>query len=524
MPNQDHAGETKLAHLLETLSLGELSEEERQNLVEQLSSSPSARADYIRAIAFNAMLASEFPSVDAVSSSALRFGLSKNIFHSWPLLAAMAAIVLLGLGLEFSLLPNSWNQDSLARELVLNESLVGQIATVTQISEGSRWRVGDRLTPGKLELEEGRVEITFDCGAVVTIVAPVRLELLSEYRGFLYHGQLSAHVPPQADGFVIQTPTSHIRDLGTAFALRVENDGNTDVHVYEGSVEATSILLKDAKPTVVLESNALRFSHESIASVDYDEQLYSRLQRGTEQVRTLPDVHWSFDDIQQEITWDSSRRLPLRLKKLQSNAEPPCGSTGVFSGGLRFVGHGGFAESSYSGVAGDAARTVAFWLKLPSIDQGRGRNCIVSWGLPEPTKKWEVAWNRMSQWGALGAIRLDFGKGCVIGSTDLRDDLWHHVAVVYHGGSDADVSTHLKLYVDGRLETVTGRRQQKIVTDIAAPNSVPLTLGRFIDVRSKSMDSYFIGDIDELHIFTEALRPSEIVRLMKSNTPYRVKY
>ena len=53
------------------------------------------------------------------------------------------------------------------------------------------------------------LELTLDCGAVVSLVGPAKLDLQSDYRAFLHFGGLSAYVPQEAVGFIVQTPNSH---------------------------------------------------------------------------------------------------------------------------------------------------------------------------------------------------------------------------------------------------------------------------------------------------------------------------
>lgn len=96
--------------------------------------------------------------------------------------------------------------------------------------------------------------------------------------------------------------------------------------------------------------------------------------------------------------------------------------------------------------------------------------------------------------------------------------MWHHVAVIFYGGSKADLATHLKLYVDGRLETITGRRPQQIATSTGEDASIPVTIGRYIDMRANFPKVYTRGQVDELYIVEGALTPRQIVELRDHNT------
>ncbi len=88
----------------------------------------------------------------------------------------------------------------------------------------------------ELHLREGLAEIHFLSGARAILDGPVRLRLQTARGGFLESGKLTAHVPTQAKGFTIHTPTARIVDLGTEIGVSVER-GASEVHVFTGKVE-----------------------------------------------------------------------------------------------------------------------------------------------------------------------------------------------------------------------------------------------------------------------------------------------
>ena len=92
------------------------------------------------------------------------------------------------------------------------------------------------LSPGVLRLREGVARIDFFNGAQVVISGPCDFELLSSNRAYCHSGRVTAEVPPQARGFVIETPAGAIHDLGTSFGLMVQGD-QADLHVFDGEVE-----------------------------------------------------------------------------------------------------------------------------------------------------------------------------------------------------------------------------------------------------------------------------------------------
>ena len=97
----------------------------------------------------------------------------------------------------------------------------------------------DRLVVGQsLSLRRGTAEIAFDSGARVFVEGPAVFEIESVNGGRLTVGKLMATVPPAATGFVIDTPSTKVIDLGTEFAVAVDRVGGADVHVFLGNVTA----------------------------------------------------------------------------------------------------------------------------------------------------------------------------------------------------------------------------------------------------------------------------------------------
>ena len=97
------------------------------------------------------------------------------------------------------------------------------------------------LTPGRmLVLKGGLAEIHFQDGAELVLQGPAKLELLTANSARLHHGKLSAHVPEQARGFQIHSPTGRIVDLGTDFGFAVDEEGRSKVVVFQGQVDAYS--------------------------------------------------------------------------------------------------------------------------------------------------------------------------------------------------------------------------------------------------------------------------------------------
>ena len=99
-----------------------------------------------------------------------------------------------------------------------------------QVNEGAK------LAVGALRLESGLAIVRFDGGAEVVLRGETELELQSAAQARLLRGVVVERAANEAAGFKLLTPTSELTDLGTEFAVKVERDGATELHVLEGEV------------------------------------------------------------------------------------------------------------------------------------------------------------------------------------------------------------------------------------------------------------------------------------------------
>src|SRR5262249_1363436 len=120
---------------------------------------------------------------------------------------------------------------------------------------------------GQLNVNQGMVRLEFLSGAQVLLRSPSRLQLLSPDSATLLAGQAAARTPPEARGFVLNAPEAAIVDLGTEFAISVDERGQSEIHVVEGEVEI-SLLAEDGssiESRSLFEANTLRVSRKPTA-------------------------------------------------------------------------------------------------------------------------------------------------------------------------------------------------------------------------------------------------------------------
>lgn len=123
--------------------------------------------------------------------------------------------------------------------------------TLTKIEDAvweRSWAEGDRVGDHVVRLFGGRVELSFDGGAKVTLEGPIEFRPLTSGQLELRRGRLVAAVPKQAIGFTVSTPTSTVVDLGTEFEVFVRETGASDVVVTKGEIEVMPTIAEGRVP------------------------------------------------------------------------------------------------------------------------------------------------------------------------------------------------------------------------------------------------------------------------------------
>ena len=266
-----------LTVLIQEMLDGALDDDQRADLLKRVGRDDAARKLYLDQIAthtaLQAVLADCLPqrvgvpnALDAESPS------TSTLKFKWPAVAAIAsmaaAILFLVSGNAYLRSLNSPNVPSVDTP---------HVAVVTQ-SVGAydnndvAIRSGQQLIPGQLNLGRGLVRLDFVSGASVAIEGPAKIEIVDKMRLVLLRGVVTATIPESAIGFVVDTDTAHVVDLGTAFGVSVGDDGTTDVCVFEGEVTVNRKGSTSGQPTLVREGQAVRATEQSptIDSSEYE--------------------------------------------------------------------------------------------------------------------------------------------------------------------------------------------------------------------------------------------------------------
>ena len=506
---------------------GSLGAEEFRALQEEMRDDPAAFDHWCRQAEIHGRL--EWELAGATTSLPAISPAKKT--PRWTQWAAAAALVTAGLGLGLWI-----GRREPATAIVSNHptlqvtgETVGRLTAANSTQwTGSAPQVGEWLTTGTLDLASGMAELTFDCGATVQLRGPAKLHLTSPTRAMLASGDATVNIPRQAYGFVFETPSTEISRRMSRFAVAVERDGHSEIHVLDGQIQLAG-KLGDLRTLDLAKDKAVRISGEGTVVPDTRYQTEQLAFSVPESADLLPEwyLHWGFDSADTNAgTFAETGRHPAFDKPFTAqvhlaHAEADISLVpGRFGSAVRMNGQHGFLATSFPGIEGSSPRSVAFWVKIDPDTPDALAYSFLSWGLKDPAGggKWQLGWNTGSDnSGVVGAIRTEVELGYHIGSTNLRTGRWHHVVCVFTGGEKSDVASEVRHYIDGRLEATTAVRPHRVDTRVTGDQALPLSFGRRLDPDTAYRT--FRGEMDEIYLFPCALTPEQIERLYSENLP-----
>jgi hypothetical protein len=392
-------------------------------------------------------------------------------------------------------------------------------------------QTGRELPARRLQLVSGLLELQFQSGASVILEGPADFEVASALRCVLHRGKVVARVPEAAHGFTVEGPRGRLVDLGTEFGVTVRPSGDTEVHVLDGRVQA--IPNGPQKPLELKVNQALRLTSQKTEALPVDTTAF---------VTDMPPgingpigyVHWAFDEGRGNISRNTGQGLahekaPAHRLSFEQQGPGPEWVPGQFGQGLSLNGNGDYVECDFVGIGGGQPRTVAFWVKVPQDMKLDQSDAIINWGTDARLGAvWRVSINNNpdpnpEKWGGpLGRLRVGVHGGYVVGTTDLRDDRWHHCAVVMYGGKRPNLGSHVLIYIDGQLEPAARKKVFEISTDVQHATAHNIWIGRNLSYREAGQkvlggSPFFRGCVDEVFVFNAALPQEQIISLMKYN-------
>jgi hypothetical protein len=304
----------------------------------------------------------------------------------------------------------------------------------------------------------------------------------------------------------------------------VNNKGVSQVHALRGAVKTRFIHQKDFQYIQEHQARAFDVKHQ-VQIIENNPEQFMRSLPGKS--LTSPEyLHWSFDS---ELNGKYScsgkgingQCFDAMAQSLDGGSKVSLSAEGKFGPSVYFNGESSWLTTEFPGIGGNDPRTVSFWVKVPKDFSAFNGYGILSWGLASTQSAWQISPNPAIKDGPLGRIRIGTSTAQIIGTTNIADERWHHVAIVLFGGEKANLSTHVLVYLNGKLEQSSTKSIAKIFTRLSHPKSKPLVMGRniaFSNNANKNKARFFRGWLDEVFIYNAALDQEQIQQLMKFNT------
>ncbi len=195
-----------------------------------------------------------------------------------------------------------------------------------------------------------------------------------------------------------------------------------------------------------------------------------------------------------DVSWETSNLPPFTLGYTTTSAAKFAGGSNDSDNSITMAG--------YKGITGTQARTVALWINSTATGQS-SHATLVSWGREGTSTGDDGA--RFDLRLDDGQLRLEVQGGFIVGTTNLNDGEWHHVAVTWASGGAEDAT----LYVNGVSEAITSTNSQTIDTG----SEGDFRLGSSV-LDNSDNSRRFEGLMDDVRLYDSALTSSEIVALV----------
>ncbi|MDF1752339.1 MAG: FecR domain-containing protein [Verrucomicrobiales bacterium] len=421
--------------------------------------------------------------------------------------AALAAVMVLGLVVFYFQQPSEPMTE-------------GGVAVISRLvnpvwEETSRYLEGDILKPGDFRLKSGLAQLEFFSGASVVVEGPADLDLISAWIAKCETGRLRVSVTEPARGFTIETNDYRAVDLGTEFALTVEESGRSEVHVLEGEVrldDHDGAELKLLTEGVALQSQGgTKFealspdreayvNHQQLMALVQDDwrTRYQVWTRSREKFRSQPGVLALFD-FENQKPWD---------RQLENHG--PGASNGAIIGAQwsegRWPGKGALEFKRPSdrvrlNIPGTFDElTLSSWVRVQSLDKWLS-SIMLTDGFEPGEVHWQITDEGELILGVSEAKPHSNGTSPpVISPEDFGR--WIHLAVTIDRNSG--VIAH---YFDGKMVSSHSK------TAIPPLKIGKAEIGNWQAQEKKHPLRSLNGRIDELIIFDRVLSPTEIAAL-----------
>ena len=360
-----------------------------------------------------------------------------------------------------------------------------------------------QLVTDRLDLKSGSATIMFLDGAQVTLYGPASFKLTSTNSGHLYSGQLIASVPQSAHGFEVSAPGGKVVDLGTEFGLIVDDLHATEVHVFDGVVEAE---IHDGQGQVLQRRRLTRGqtarlelgSQQIMATrqlprfyashVPIDEVMYSNMV-----LTDQPKMYWPLVRIGGQsplVNLADGGRAINADARLREQIEAAMQGLMYFDGASSL----GMPGTGSWGMIQPNNFTIETWI-WPGAMSEPGHIVLAEPG--NGRAGWSLMYDPMGStsegghivFNALGIDRYVFDQAVV------SRDRWTHVAVVF------DEQNKIQLYVDGQL-----------VQSLASSGPIHPADNQYVKIGGRAAGERWVGRLAHMAYYPQALSADRIAR------------
>jgi ferric-dicitrate binding protein FerR (iron transport regulator) len=189
--------------------------------------------------------------------------------------------------------------------------------------------VNQALSGGRYNLASGEIRFKMADDTVVSLAGPATFNLVDYNTLSLHSGTMAAHVTEPNRQFTVQTDSTNVIDLGTAFGVHVNPRGESIVAVFDGSVrlEQGPPFMYESRQQLDRGDAARVDGNGSIQRIDLDPEMFIELWPLTAGIDEVSDLVSFIPpvDIQPIGQYRSNTRLYLLPEKqnvkLQENLE-----------------------------------------------------------------------------------------------------------------------------------------------------------------------------------------------------------
>lgn len=504
--------------VLQELEDGTLSEEQREELVSRLETSPEAREAYLEYFQQSAVIRMEGAKMHEL-------GLLPVIDHPYysrrlfkqSILAAAAVIVLCAILATLI---------SIKREApgTLNAAVVADTQWTIDGNPQSADSREMTVTRGStVNVLSGTVELRLESGATMVLQGPAEATFPELHQPALKHGWLWVDSGDTNEPFEVLTPYLKIRDIGTRFGVRVPETGSVEVHLIEGQLviepreggktiatldpgDEGVIIPPEGKPT------GMTLAYDPFP--DLPDLLAAKSNYRTTLMSQSPVGYWRFETGQGEKLANEI----LQGTQADYGVEVALGTPGV---GPADDFHGFGEDNQSAQLLGDIEKSALIDLDGPD-GVSRREGAVSFWirrlpGLETPEVLWLAGESALGDsipetsmmhtlLTASGRVQFFVENGkfdvTLSSSRDLANGKWHHIVANWG-------PTAVELFVDGK----------KVASDEDSRSLADATFsGRNVrfgkpsrDLRQREVQP-FTGWVDEIAFWNRPLSDAEVIR------------